>query len=156
MAVNLYRNAPRIVMLAVAGGFAFLLIELFMLNHAQGGKLPGAIAAGVGTLLGLLGLANVGGLRKILPVLFLVLALSGLYGAFVHSGARDFRAQGAANVPATEDRTVNRAIRSFTLFPPTLGPLMLTGLSLLGAAGALMSVGAEAVVSDRRTSAAMA
>jgi hypothetical protein len=155
MSVNLYKNAPRVLMLATALGFGFVLLELVMLGHTQGGKLTGAISAALGLVLGVLGLANVGGLRKILPVLFLVLALSGLWGALAHSGARGFRSQGVSQIPAsvTEDRTVGRAVRSFAALPPTLAPIMLTGLALLGAIAALMASGESIAMSERRSGA---
>ena len=148
MSATLYKNSSKIMMLAVAGGFAFILIELLGIQHAQGPKMIGAVAAAIGAVLGLVGLSENPQLRRILSILFIVLALSGLYGAFVHNGARSFRAQGAAEVPASEDRTIGRALRSFTLLPPPLAPLALTGLALMGAA--FSSIGA-AVASERLT-----
>jgi hypothetical protein len=148
MSETLYKNMPKVLMLAVALGFAGLVVELLGINHGQGGKLPGLVAAIIGTVLGLVGLSESPGLRRILSILFIVLALSGLYGAFVHSGARGFRAQGAASAQVGEDRTLRRAINSFTLFPPPLAPLTLTGLSLMGAV--FTSIGSAALADRMR------
>ena len=142
MSTTLHKNSSRIMMLAVAGGFAFILIELLGIQHAQGTKMIGAVSAAIGAVLGLVGLSENPQLRRILSILFIVLALTGIYGFTVHSGARGFRTQGAAAVPASEDRTVQRALRSFTLLPPPLAPLALTGLALMGAA--FSSIGAAA------------
>jgi hypothetical protein len=142
MSTTLYKNSSKIMMLAVAGGFAFILAELLGIQHAQGPKLIGTFAAAIGAVLGLVGLSENPRVRRILSILFIVLALSGIYGFTVHSGARGFRGEGAAAVPASEDRTVQRALRSFTLLPPPLAPLALTGLSLMGAAFA--SIGSAA------------
>jgi hypothetical protein len=155
MAVSLYRNTPRVMMLVTAAGFAFLLLELVLMGHTAFAKLYGAIAAGVGLVLSLIGLANSAGLRRILPVLFLVLSLSGIYGTVVHGGARTDRAETATKVQ-TDDRNVRRALRGFSAMPPTLGPLMLSGLSLLGAMAALVAAGEAAAVVERRGATSMA
>jgi hypothetical protein len=156
LATNLNRNAPRLLLIAATAGFVFLLIELITLGHINFAKLYGAIAAGVGAVLGLAALFVGGGVRRIVGILFLVLSLSGLYGFVIHSGARGSRNEGVAKVAQQEDRTIGRALRSFGLLPPVLSPLMLTGLALLGAAGAMAATvelgAAEGVV--RRTASA--
>ncbi len=159
MALNLYRNAPRVLLITVTAGFAFLLLELVMIGHTNFAKLYGAIAAGVGAVLGLLAMSPAGGLRRIVSILFLVLSLSGLYGFVMHSGSRANRADRVSKVAQQEDRTIGGALRSYGILPPTLAPLMLSGLSLLGAAATLMATAAAAEATEgvvRRTASASA
>ena len=74
------------------------------------------------------------------PAAFVVvLALTGVMGFLAHSGARSGRAAAVAALPASDDPTVKRAERSFAILPPTLAPLMLSGLALFGAAVTLMT-----------------
>ncbi|MCW1971129.1 MAG: hypothetical protein KIH69_023720 [Anaerolineae bacterium] len=118
----------------MAAGFAFLLAELVILNHTSGPRMIGAIACVAGIVLSLAALAPNSRLRQILAILFVLVALSGLFGANTHQGSRGFRQQGVASAPATEDRTIRRALNSFGNLPPTLAPLALSGLAMLGAA----------------------
>lgn len=134
-------NAKRCA--AGSAGFAFLLIELLVMGHRSGPRLISVVAAALGTAFGLVAMSQNSGLRRVLTNLFVVLSLSGLFGFMAHSSGRSFRSQAVASVPATEDRTVRRALNSFGNLPPTFAPLMLTGLSLFGAVVAL-SASAEA------------
>ena len=135
LAQNLRKNAPLLLSLFVAAGFAFLLVELVMLNHTGGPRLISVITCGLGIAFSLVALVNNRRLRQIVAVL----SLAGLYGFMTHQGARGFRQQGVAAAPATEDRTIRRALNSFGNLPPTLSPLALTGLSILGALVTLAS-----------------
>lgn len=139
LAQNLRKNAPLLLSLFVAAGFAFLLVELVMLNHTGGPRLISVITCGLGIAFSLVALVNNRRLRQIVAVLFAILSLTGLYGFMTHQGARGFRQQGVAAAPATEDRTIRRALNSFGNLPPTLSPLALTGLSILGALVTLAS-----------------
>lgn len=139
LAQNLRKNASLLLSLFVAAGFAFILTELLILNHAGGPRLVALITCGLGIAFSLASLVNNPRLRQIVAILFVVLSLTGLYGFMTHQGARGFRQQGVAAAPATEDRTIRRALNSFGNLPPTLSPLALTGLSILGALVTLAS-----------------
>jgi hypothetical protein len=155
MSEALYKNFPKVLMVMVALGFAGLAVELIGINHGQGGKLPGLIAAVVGAVLAFVGLSESPALRRILAILFIVLSLSGLYGSFVaHSGSRNFRATMAAGANVGEDRALRRAMNSFTLMPPPLAPLALTGLSLMGAV--FTTIGSAAIADRMRLGSARA
>jgi hypothetical protein len=137
---SLKNNSHTLFSLFVVGGFAFLLAELVTLGHTNPPQLLSIIAPVLGIVFGLAGLASNSRLRKIISILFIVLSLSGIMGTLAHSGARAFRGQMASSVQ-TEDRAVRRAIGSFTRLPPTLAPLMLSGLSLFGAYVAYLGTG---------------
>lgn len=139
LAQNLRKNASLLLSLFVAAGFAFILTELLILNHAGGPRLIALITCGLGITFSLVALVNNRRLRQIVTVLFAILSLAGLFGFMTHQGARGFRQQGVAAAPATEDRTIRRALNSFGNLPPTLSPLALTGLSILGALVTLAS-----------------
>lgn len=143
LATNLNKNFTRVMLLVVAAGFAFLLVELLVMGHSNGPRLISVVAAALGAVFGLVAMSQSSGLRRIMAILFVVLSLSGIFGFMAHSNGRSFRSQAVASAPATEDRTVRRALNSFGNMPPTLAPLMLTGLSLFGAVVAL-SASAEA------------
>lgn len=134
LAKNLRKNAHLLLSLFVAAGFAFLLAELLILNHTSGPRLIGVVTCVLGVIFSLVALAPNARVRQILAILFVLLALAGLFGANAHQGARGFRRQGVASAPATEDRTIRRALNSFGNLPPTLAPLALSGLAMLGAA----------------------
>ena len=146
--VDSIRKNPISVSLAfVTLSFAMILADLALLGHTRGPQMTGIIACVLGIVLGAIALfaAN---LRKIVAILFLVLALTGLMGVLAHSGARGFRQQGAAAAKSiSDDRTVQNALRSFANLPPTLAPLVLSGLALMGAA---MSAAGMAVAVGKR------
>jgi hypothetical protein len=139
---SLKNNSHTLFSLFVVGGFAFLLAELVTLGHTNPSQLLSIIAPVLGIVFGLAGLSSNSRLRKIISILFIVLSLSGIMGTLAHNGSRAFRANMVSSVQS-EDRAIRRAIGSFTRLPPTLAPLMLTGLSLFGAAVA--SIGAAEV-----------
>jgi hypothetical protein len=126
---------PLILLIAVAAGFGFIVAELSILGHTQGPRQTGFIAAIVGAVLGLVAAFVAHPMvRKILAALFAILALSGLLGANAHQGGQARRAAVVAGVqPAPTDGGIRQALGTFGRLPPTLAPLMLTGLALLGA-----------------------
>jgi hypothetical protein len=145
MTTAIRNNSTTIYFVVVAAGFAFLLAELVVMGHTNGPQLISVVACVLGILFALAGLA-VGGARRIISILFVVLALTGVFGFMAHSGGRNFRQTNTASLDvSTQDRLVQRAVRSFSNMPPRLAPLMLSGLSLLGA---LVTAGA---VADRKT-----
>jgi lysylphosphatidylglycerol synthetase-like protein (DUF2156 family) len=144
MTTAIRNNSTTIYFLVVVVGFAFLLAELVVMGHTNGPRVISVVACVLGILLALAGLV-MGNLRRIFAILFVVLALSGVWGFMAHSNGRNFRQTNTASIDvSTQDRLVQRAMRSFSNMPPTLAPLMLTGLSLLGA---LVTAGA---VGERR------
>lgn len=124
--------------------FAFLLTELVLLGHTRGGQLISIIACVLGILFSLISLAA-SNLRRIIAILFVVLALTGIVGFLTHGGARGFRQQNtAAAIQAATDRDIRRALSSFSNMPPTLSPFALSGLSLMGALVTLTAMNASA------------
>ena len=124
--------------------FAMIVADLVLMGHTNGPQMTGVIASVVGVVLGAVALFAPN-LRKIAAILFLVLALTGLMGVMTHAGARGFRQQGAAAARSiSDDRTVQNALRSFGNLPPTLAPLVLSGLALMGAAMSAAGVAAQA------------
>ena len=107
-------------------------LVLLTLNHAGGPRLIALIICVLGIAFSLVALVNNRRLRQIVALLFAILSLDGLFGFMTYQGARGFRQQGGAAAPATEDRTIRRALSRFGNLPPTLSPLKLTGLAILG------------------------
>jgi thiol:disulfide interchange protein len=142
MTTTLKNNSTTVYLLVVALGFAFLLAELVIMGHTNGPRLISVVACVLGILFALAGLA-MSNARRIIAILFVVLALSGVFGFMAHGGARGFRQQNtaAAIQAASADKDLQRALRSYSGMPPTLAPLMLSGLSLLGALVMLSGVG---------------
>jgi uncharacterized membrane protein (UPF0136 family) len=167
---NLRRNTTAILLSFVAAGFAFLLAELLLIGHTEGSQLVATGASAVGLLLALLALVPQRTLRFVVAGLFVLLALSGVYGAFEHKTDRVERreeaaaalavvessmvdssanpAVGAASAaPAGETKeVVGEALGSFAENPPILSPLALSGLALLGI---LVLLSSEATVPVR-------
>ncbi len=138
LANSLQKNSSTVLYVFVALGFAFVLLELLILGHTRGGQLISIIACALGIILAVAGMAAAGA-RKIIAILFVVLALTGLMGFMAHSDGRSGRAAATVALPASDDRTLQRAVRSFSGLPPTLSPLILSGLALFGAAVTLMA-----------------
>ena len=138
LANSLQKNSATVLYAFVALGFAFVLLELVIMGHTRGGQLLSVIACVLGIILAVAGLAATN-LRKVIAIVFVVLALAGLWGFLVHSGARSFRKNAVTSVQVGDDRTLQRAISSFSNLPPTLAPLILSGLSLFGAAVTMMA-----------------
>lgn len=139
LAQNLNKNLSKIVLVALAASFGFLALELILMGHTGGPRVISVIATALGAVLSFVALSPGAGLRRIVAILLVVVGLAGLLGFMSHSGARGFRQQAVTAAPATEDRTVRRALSSFGNLPPTLSPLSITGLALLAAAVTLAS-----------------
>ena len=141
------RNTTALYLIALALGFAMVLVELALIGHVRGSQLIAVIACVVGIVLSLTALVPRRGLRRIITALFVVLALTGAYGFIEHMQGRSERAGEVADAAsAASDRVVREALDSFAANPPTLSPLALSGLSLLGA---LTLLGAEAAPAER-------
>ena len=140
LASSLNKNSKNVLFAFTALGFAFILIELVAMGHTGGPRMISVIACALGVVLALAGMF-VSGARKIIAILFVVLALTGVFGYMAHGGARGFRQNMAASAPVGDNQALQRAVRSFSNMPPSLAPLILTGLSLFGAAVTLMAVG---------------
>lgn len=118
----------------IALGFVFLFAELFLMGHWHGTQLIAVITCGMGLVLSLVALKPATGLRRLVAVLFLVLALSGVYGFLEHREGRGERQQEAAPaLQAAKDDVTQEALHSFANNPPMLSPLALSGLAMLGA-----------------------
>ncbi len=127
------RAHSTVVLLAfVAAGFAFLLGELLMIGHTFQRQLIGVGAAALGLIVSLIALVPRPGLRRIVLGLYVVLALVGLFGFFIHLGGRARRQTQVATVPPPEDRILRRALSTFARNPPLVPPLALSGLATLG------------------------
>ncbi len=81
-------NLTTLILASLAGGFLLLLAELLLAGHTEGVQLVGVTASILGILLALVGLKARGTARNVLAVLFLVLAISGVVGAFEHNEER--------------------------------------------------------------------
>jgi len=145
LASSLNKNSKNVLFAFTALGFAFILIELVMMGHTGGPRMISVIACALGVVLALAGMFA-SGARKIIAILFVVLALTGLFGFMAHGGAKGFRQNMAASAQSQigDNQALQRAVRSFSNMPPALAPLILTGLSLFGAAVTLMAVGETA------------
>jgi hypothetical protein len=133
------KNNTLILYLFTAGGFAFILAELFVLGHFGGPRIVGVVSAGIGIALGVLGAFLSNKARRVVGILFILLALTGAFGFISHSGTRGFRANAVSQVPQQTERVLNRALNSYSNMPPTLSPLALSGLSILGAMVSFMA-----------------
>ena len=140
LASSLNKNSKNVLFAFVALGFAFTLIELVAMGHTRGPQMLSIIACALGVVFALAGMFAAGA-RKIIAILFVVLALTGIFGFMAHGGARGFRQSMVASAQVGDNQALQRAVRSFSNMPPTLAPLILSGLSLFGAAVTLMAVG---------------
>jgi hypothetical protein len=158
---NVRRHTTSILLSFVAAGFAFLLVELLLMGHTEGSQLVATGASAAGLALSLLALVPQQKLRIGVGALFVVLALSGVYGAQQHQADRGERreeataaaeavgvaevapaadAAGASEAAPAADAAINgeagevvgEALDSFASNPPILSPLALSGLALLG------------------------
>lgn len=106
-------------------------------------------SSAVGLLLSLLAFVPRSRLRRGITTVYVVLALVGLLGFYIHATGRGRHQQLAASVQPPADRTLRRALTSFARNPPLVPPLALSGLAALGIV-ALASMGAEASVTQGR------
>ncbi len=81
-------HLTNLILISLAGGFLLLLAELLLAGHTEGVQLVGLGASVLGIVLALVGIAAKGRARNALAALFLVLAISGLVGAFEHNEER--------------------------------------------------------------------
>ena len=141
------RNTTALFLVGIAIGFALVLVELALINHVRGTQLIAIIACVAGIVLSLVGLVPRRGVRRAVAALFVVLALTGVYGFIEHQQGRSERAGEVAEVASSAtDRVVREALDSFASNPPALSPLALSGLSLLGV---LTLLGVEAEPAER-------
>ncbi len=134
MSTLIRRHTTRVFLISIAVGFAFLLVELMLIDHYRGTQLIAVIACVLGILLSMAGLVPRRDVRRVVIALFAVLALSGVYGFIEHLDERTHRASQVADVtPTPSDRLISEALGSFASNPPALAPLALTGFALFGA-----------------------
>jgi hypothetical protein len=145
-----------ILLWLLIGGFLILLTELLLTHHTDGIQLVAVVTTVLGALLCVAGLLVNGRMRLSLAVIFLLLSVTGLFGAFEHlegDEGREAHFVGTAlAAPIQEGDEANDAAKpsvgntQFTRragsTPPPLAPLSLSGLSLLGAV-AVMGKGSE-------------
>ena len=91
----LRRHTTSLLLGFVALGFAFLLIELFLMGHTEEAQLIAPAASAVGMLLSLGALIPQRTLRTGIAGLFVLLALSGVYGSMLHRDDRGEREEEA-------------------------------------------------------------
>ena len=129
----LRRESTRLMLLFVAAGFVFLLIELVLIGHTGGTQLIAVIACVLGILISLLGLIPHTTVRRVAIGLFAVLAISGLYGLLEHREERADRPEQANAALQVATLPIQReALEKFMQNPPVLSPLALSGLATLG------------------------
>ena len=137
-----------LMLVFTAGGFVFILAELLLERHWEGIQLVAPVSAGVGFVLALFALTRRGTLP--VAVLFLALSATGLYGTLEHFEERtesgpSAQAASASTSPAAQlvSDVSAPADGEFAgppgggSAPPWLAPLSVSGLALLGGAGAL-------------------
>lgn len=133
------RHFVTLILVFTAGGFVFILAELLLERHWQGVQLAAPVSAGGGLILALLALTR----RGAVPVTALFLALSGagLFGTFAHFEERTGGgppAQAGATAQLVSGTGVPAGLPQGGFSgPPWLAPLSLSGLALIGGAGAL-------------------
>jgi hypothetical protein len=133
LSTTLRRQSTTVLLLFVAAGFVFLLGELLFIGHLEGTQLIAVIAAVLGILVSLLGMVPRTQARRIAIGLFVVLALSGLYGVLEHREERADRPEEiSAPLQAATGRVEREALETFAKNPPVLSPLALSGLAALG------------------------
>ena len=113
LATSLRRQSTTVLLLFVAAGFVFLLGELFFIGHTEGTQLIAVIARVLGILVSLVGLIPRTGVRRVAIGLFVVLALSGLYGVLEHREERADRPEEAnAALQSASSRIEREALKS--------------------------------------------
>jgi len=150
------RYAP-LMLLLIAGGFVMMLVELIMLDHTDGIQLVAVIATTAGLLLALAALLAPAKWRSGVAVLFVLLSVTGLVGAYEHyeEGAGEeaeahlvmpsvennanlniaYNAQEAAE--SEDEEAGEEAGEEGEAAPPPLAPLSLAGFGLMGAVATL-------------------
>ncbi|MEI6180095.1 MAG: hypothetical protein WCP31_05035 [Chloroflexales bacterium] len=91
----LRRHTTSLLLGFVALGFAFLLVELFLMGHTEESQRIALAASAVGMLLSLGALIPQRTLRTGIAGLFVLLALSGVYGSMEHREDRSEREEEA-------------------------------------------------------------
>ncbi len=125
-------QSTNVLLAFVAAGFALLLLDLLLMGHFFQLQMIGVISTISGLALSLLAFVPRPGLRRVITALFVVLALVGLFGLYIHMNGRARRQGQLASVQPPEDRLMRRALTSFGRNPPLVPPLAISGLSALG------------------------
>lgn len=147
------RRYSALMLLLIAGGFVMLLVELFLTGHTEGIQLVAVVASFVGLVLTLAALAANSHLRNLIALLFVVLSLSGVIGAYEHFEESERKeavtgspAVGTVDTGATftvayrydeESEEEEDAGEVGEENPPPLAPLSLVGFGLMGAVATL-------------------
>ncbi len=120
------KNFTEVFLLLVAGGFFAVLAELTMSNHTSGSQMVAIYSTLLGGLLAIHAVID-GRARIVLAVLFVVLSLFGLIGAYEHFHTRQTKEALVTfqNIQAHETAAPERIIS-----PPYMAPLSLAGLSM--------------------------
>ena len=132
-----------LLLLLIAGGFVMLLVELILMGHTEGTQLVAVVACAIGLIFTIGGFFANSKMRHLLVVLFLLLAISGLYGTLEHTEKREERVAETTGVTITAsgsdegDALGQELVGEFQTFPPALSPLGLSGFSALGAVALL-------------------
>ena len=136
-----------LILVFTAGGFVFILAELLLEGHYRGVQLIAPVSAAAGFILALFALTRRG--RLPVAVLFLTLSATGLYGTLAHFGERTGGgplAQAASGTSPAAQLVSDVGAPAEGEFagppgggsaPPWLAPLSVSGLALLGGAGAV-------------------
>lgn len=147
------RRYAALMLLLITGGFVMLLVELMMLDHTDGIQLVAVVASVAGLLLALAALMAPAKWRNTIAILFVLLSVTGLIGAYEHyevgSGegeseeARLVMPASASNLQIVyraqeaERREQGAAEGQGESAPPPLAPLSLAGFGLMGAVATL-------------------
>ena len=133
LSTTLRRYSTQVLLGFVAAGFAFLVVELILLGHTRGSQLIAIFAAVVGVVVSLLAFVPRAAMRRVALGVFVLLALSGLYGVLEHREERGERpAQATRALASASSRVERQALESYATNPPVLSPLALSGLAALG------------------------
>jgi len=147
IAKRIRQYTTQIFLISIAIGFAFLLVELALIDHIRGTQLIAVVACVLGVGLSLAGLMPRRDVRRAVTILLAALALSGVYGFIEHQQGRAERAGEVAEVaPVAGDDVVGEALESFASNPPALAPLALSGFAIFGV---LTLLSAEALPAAR-------
>jgi len=137
----LQENYFTVMMLLLAGGFAMLLVELFMLDHTDGIQLVAVAASLSGLVLTLAALFVRGRAATTVAALLLVLSATGLFGAYEHLVNREGESANAQRLVQPGNQPIayyqdeeTPAEGEAAGPPPPLAPLSLAGLGVVAAA----------------------
>ena len=123
-----------LMMLMIGVGFATLVVELIGYKHWEGFQLIGLTAILVGAIVSFLAIGANASLRRMLGLVFLVLAFIGLVGTVMHNGDKlTGQSDEARRPPPTAVEGSPRERGEFRIPPPTLAPLSMSGFCILGA-----------------------